>query len=651
MAKASRGSGQRESDDRHYCVTFVQLRSKRDRVDPHPCRCRMSDSTAPLWQRIDPRRRLGAAIGWTVFIVVAVFAVGAGLFAASEAEDEASADSQQVLSQYAADIAHALAVTLETRTAAMRTISERIAEADTPVGPALQPQLDAFQRHFDGLQWLGVTDATGKVIAATDSLRVGADFSTAPWFRQAIAMPSGPPVFAASAPRAPAGVPADQTTADAITMALRMQGGSGLATGVLLAAVSWNWIDLFTNGLLSAFDKHHRQALDLLLASSDGTVLSGPPPWLGRRLAIDADLSEDGKYLVGRTASRAEKVGLTDWTVIVRQPAAVALARTGSVGRTVFLSVLIAGLLSAAIALVFVRMLLRRLGRLAGQARSLQDGRSVQLAVPPGRDEISHLGAVLAALVDRLQREKAALEHLNAELDQRVAERTARIERLAEDARHAAITRERLRIARDLHDTLAHSMMALLTQIRLVRKLRGRWSEAELDEELAQAEAVAASGLREARDAIGQIRHNGVREVGLGPALQGLVRRFRERTGLATTLQIQPAAASLADERAETAFRIVEEALHNVQSHARAQSVAIDVASTALPAERDADQGHTQRIRLEVADDGIGFDPDERPHGHYGLRGMHEQAALIEARLTLACAPGRGAQVVLEFDA
>ena len=77
--------------------------------------------------------------------------------------------------------------------------------------------------------------------------------------------------------------------------------------------------------------------------------------------------------------------------------------------------------------------------------------------------EAARIGQSLQQLIDELDRRKDALEKLNAELDQRVAARTREVERMADEDRHAAVIRERLRMARDLHDTLARSMMVLLT--------------------------------------------------------------------------------------------------------------------------------------------------------------------------------------------
>lgn len=90
------------------------------------------------------------------------------------------------------------------------------------------------------------------------------------------------------------------------------------------------------------------------------------------------------------------------------------------------------------------------------------------------------------------------------------------MERLAEESRYASIGRERLKIARDLHASLAHSMMALLHEMRLLRRLHTREPQS-LGGELAEAEQMAHQGLSEARNAIAQMRDNAVRATGPVP--------------------------------------------------------------------------------------------------------------------------------------
>ena len=263
-----------------------------------------------------------------------------------------------------------------------------------------------------------------------------------------------------------------------------------------------------------------RRQIEVILAGRDGTVLVGPARWLGVHLSADNDLTEGGSHSMGtRTQLRlADGLGL-GWTAIVRQQADLSLEPVRSIRRTVFLIVFLAGLLAAGSAAIVARVFTRRLSMLAQDAEAVRRGDALTLKSPVGLDEVSRIGGTLLQLVDHLQTEKQALQILNSELDKRVAERTLRIERMADEARHAAVTRERFRIARDLHDTLAHSMMALLTQIRLIRKLRMRMAQEEFDAELDRAETVAATGLSEARAAITQMRDNGVHDTGLGPAL------------------------------------------------------------------------------------------------------------------------------------
>ena len=134
--------------------------------------------------------------------------------------------------------------------------------------------------------------------------------------------------------------------------------------------------------------------------------------------------------------------------------------------------------------------------------------------------------------------------NLSADLERRVTLRTREVERLAEEWRYAAPVRERLPTARDLHDTRAHSLMALRSEIRLLRKMHAANSEG-LADELARAESVAHEGLNEARNAIAQMRFNAVRDTGFGAALKSAFERFIDRTGLEGRFQSHPEAAPL----------------------------------------------------------------------------------------------------------
>jgi signal transduction histidine kinase len=188
-------------------------------------------------------------------------------------------------------------------------------------------------------------------------------------------------------------------------------------------------------------------------------------------------------------------------------------------------------------------------------------------------------------------------------------------------------------------------MMALLTEIRLLRKLAAT-SPGSLREELVNAEAAALDGLREARAAITALRHNAVRDIGLGASLAQLLRRFEDRKGVPVSFERDAAADALADSRAETIYRIVEEALHNVDRHAQATRIK----ASARVRQRETAGGQKSPVLVvSIADDGTGFDSDAPPPGRYGLRGMREQAELISARLDVSTGPGRGTRVTIEM--
>jgi signal transduction histidine kinase len=295
-------------------------------------------------------------------------------------------------------------------------------------------------------------------------------------------------------------------------------------------------------------------------------------------------------------------------------------------------------IVAALIGVAFARLLTRRLSDLTAQVQRVARQQADGIVEPAGRDEVAVLGRAFGRLLQALRQERDDLDQLTHELEQRVRVRTREVERLAADSRYAAVVRERLRLARDLHDTLAHSMMEMLMEVRTLRTLHARDPQ-QLAAELERAEKVALEGLKEVRDAVSQMRVNAVRDLGLGTALRSAVSRFAERTGLEVRFSADAQAASFADTRAEAVFRIAEEALRNIAQHAGASHVEVRL--------EDAGNG---MLQLAIADDGSGFDPAAPHPGHYGVIGIREQAQLIDAELELDSAPGAGTTLRLRLQ-
>lgn len=598
-----------------------------------------------LLRQFHPRWHIAAAIGWAVFMVVTLAALVAANLAASQADSRAREDATSLLAEFATQVRDALSMNVKARRSVLQATAAQIAATDVDHTDTVLRTFETIQAQFPEFVWLGVADGHGVVVAGTQGRQVGENVSSLQWFQQGRQQP-----FVGDL-RTPQGAEGGSLAANAgssglIDIAVPVRPAGHGDPRVIGASVTWVWVEREMVKMQEALSKRHE--VELMLVGRDGLILAGPDAWRGRNTNA-YDLTENGTYVVGaRTQLRlADGMGL-GWTAVVRQDAEFALAPVRSTRRTVFMTVFLAGLLSAVAAAMVTRVLTHRLSLLAEEAEAVRVGSHRTLTPPAGNDEVSRIGATLAEVVEHLQAEKQALQTLNAELDRRVAERTVRIERMADEARHAAVTRERLMMARDMHDTLAHSLMALLTQIRLVRKLFPRMTAEQVDAELGRAEDATTGGLVEARSAILRMRDNGLRDTGLGPALQDLAKRFAERTGLSFSVEADPLPSSWADDRAETVFRIIEEALRNIERHAQAGAVSITLQQGRFSDGVAPNAEHAGTL-ISITDDGIGFDPTAPRPGHYGLLGMQEQALLIDARLSIHSATGSGTRIDLLF--
>lgn len=592
-----------------------------------------------LWRRLNPLRHFTAALGWAMFALVVAGALVAAEWAANEAERHVAASARAGLAQTANQAGDALLAQVRLRLAVMQAAAGQWALDAPPSPPAMAARLAALQARAPELSWLGVLDARGQWRGMTDAWPGADALPGQAWLAQAASRA----VVALHHGLAAGG--ADE----ALLLAVPLADADAPPAGVLVARLPWLWLQAQLDAHLRAMGEG--VPYELMLLGPEGRLLAGSRAVRGHPAGFD--WSEGGRYLVGQAGAFFSPVAAPGtapevWQLRVRERADQALAPARQTHRAVLAGVLAVGLLAALAAALVAHHLLARLDALARQARAVRRGERVQIDVPRGRDEVHAIGVTLADLIAGLQQEKTRLARLNAELDARVNARAARIQRLAEDARHAAVTRERLRLARGLHDTLAHSLMALLTQIRLLRKLGPRWSHGQLEAELARTEDVATQGLAEVRAAIGQMREASVHDSGLGPELAALLARFAERTGVRVESHIDPAAAELVNERAATVFAIAREVLRNVEHHAGAACVTLDLQPRPTP-ELDGDA--PVPWHLVMADDGCGFDPRQPRPGHYGLTGLRERAGQLDGAIEIDSAPGKGCRVTLRFTA
>lgn len=396
---------------------------------------------------------------------------------------------------------------------------------------------------------------------------------------------------------------------------------------VALAEAARNRVRPHARARLMLIDERHRIVFEHPKAAREA-----PTPLLLQGITLLP--ADDGGRTVVVAVARKEAPALAALgvQVVLAQPAEERAQGGGLDEKLTVISILLS-ITAALVGAAFARRLTRRLGGLTAQVRRVGRQEADGIVEPRGRDEVAVLGRAFSQLLQALRQERDELDRMTQELEHRVQARTREVERLAGDSRYAAVVRERLRLARDLHDTLAHSMMEMLVEVRTLRMLHAHNPE-KLGTELERAEELARQGLKEAREAVSQIRVNAVRDLGLGAALAGAVNRFAERTGLQVRFAADPLSASFADARAETMFRIAEESLRNIDRHADARHVEVSL--------KDLPDG---AVELVIADDGVGFDPAAPHPGHYGVLGIREQAQLIDAELDLHSDPGAGATV------
>lgn len=205
------------------------------------------------------------------------------------------------------------------------------------------------------------------------------------------------------------------------------------------------------------------------------------------------------------------------------------------------------------------------------------------------------------------------------------------LERSREAHARAAALAERQRLAREMHDVLAHSLSALMLQLEGATVLAA--SDDRLAQVLDRARRMAGAGLDEARNAIRMLRDG---ETMPGPdELPALTTQFEQDTGIRCELSVTGVPHTLDADARLTVYRVAQEALTNIARHAAGQD-RVDVKLSCT----------TESVHLRVEDHG---DPASVPEGWrgYGVTGMRERAELLGGRLEAAPTP-TGFRVELE---
>ena len=238
------------------------------------------------------------------------------------------------------------------------------------------------------------------------------------------------------------------------------------------------------------------------------------------------------------------------------------------------------------------------------------------------------IGYIVSTLMDAQRRQRREL----AEANRKLIRYTATLEQLT-------ITRERNRLARELHDTLAHTLSGLAVQLEALTAV---WQPEEPSAQriLEHALVTTREGLDETRRALQALRASPLDDLGFSLALRNLASTSAERGGIELSLEIPDNLPTFAPEVEQAYYRVAQEALDNVIRHAEADIVTVKLEQKGV------------QLRLIVEDDGRGLLTDDGTEvdTQFGIQGMEERAALIGGTLSIDTSPDGGTSVTLHAN-
>lgn len=246
---------------------------------------------------------------------------------------------------------------------------------------------------------------------------------------------------------------------------------------------------------------------------------------------------------------------------------------------------------------------------------------NLTLSMPElGDDELGRLGEQLGRISGKWENQVTTLQRLSTHNAQ-----------LAEQARVSAITDERQRLARELHDAVSQQLFAIsMTATAVGRTLEKDFDKAQ--RQIALIEEMSAVAQSEMRALLLHLRPVYLEGKGLEQGLQELIKELKVKVPIEILFEMDPEVHLLKGVENHF-FRIVQEAISNTLRHAKANKLEI----------RLHRRGDT--VRMSLRDDGIGFEMDESKKTSYGLSNMQERIVETGGSIQFITAPGKGTRI------
>lgn len=222
------------------------------------------------------------------------------------------------------------------------------------------------------------------------------------------------------------------------------------------------------------------------------------------------------------------------------------------------------------------------------------------------------------------------------ELERHLIEYQALFRLYLREVRHA-VMEERTRIALDLHDGLVQTLVGINYKMDLLGQVRPSESS-KIQASLSELRSLLKNAIEETRQVVFNLKPIYFEKLDLLPALRGYLKSYEKQSRMTTTLKTMGKEARIPPRTKIFLFRIVQEALSNVQKHARAKHVHLEL------------QVRAKDLQATIQDDGIGFHPEEinqnpEKWASFGLRGIEERAKLLGGTATIQSLPRHGTTI------
>ncbi len=269
--------------------------------------------------------------------------------------------------------------------------------------------------------------------------------------------------------------------------------------------------------------------------------------------------------------------------------------------------------------LALIKLALRPVEDLERLARQVSEGNfDARAAASPYADsQLAALGSTINALLDALAAERTRIQALGAEVI------------YAQDG-------ERARVSRELHDSVAQTLAAARFQLASART---KCAEPDTQDRLTEIGSLMATVMDEVRLVSYSLHPRVAEDLGLESALRALAAQVRERSGVKVTVESGLIETSVPRTIVATLFRVAQESLRNIETHARARTATVAV--FARPGS----------IGVEVTDDGCGFDTNlfESRLAMTGLASARGRVALAGGVMKINSATNRGTRILAEM--